>query len=111
MAKYGTLINLDRCTGCRTHEVVCRTEGNEAIRQPLIAISQPGPDGTPILEYCHFVQAKCGLSRSCAERVGQGLDPRCIGACQSKARVFGQMEKLVEYMKDKNMPHCVIIPF
>ncbi|MBI4330985.1 MAG: hypothetical protein HY673_06875 [Chloroflexi bacterium] len=111
MAKYGLLIDLDRCIGCRTHEVVCKTEGNEIVRQPLVSVSRVTPDGEPVLQYLHFVQARCGLSRSCAGRVGKGLAPRCVAACQAGARQFGRVEELFDYARAKNIPHCTIIPF
>src|SRR3989304_6178838 len=69
MAKYGLLIDLDRCVGCRTHEIVCKKEGNEVVRQPLITISRTTDEGKKVMQYLPFVQAECSKSKLCVQRV------------------------------------------
>ena len=111
MAKYGLLIDLDRCVGCKTHEIVCKKEGNEVVRQPLITISRTTDEGKKVMQYLPFVQAECSKSKLCVQRVGHGQKPRCIAACMAQARRFGQVEELVEYIRTKNMPHAYLMPF
>ena len=112
MAKYGLLFNLDRCTGCRTHMVVCRHEGNEIIRLPMYTVAKTAPgssEGT--MWYFPFQQAKCRTSKECAKRVGNGLKPRCVLNCPAQALQFGRIEELMEYIKEKSIPHSHIVPF
>ena len=111
MARYGLLIDLDRCIGCRTHELVCQEEGNQVVRQPLLTEARTTSDGNKVMQYLPFVQAKCSLSRTCAERVGQKLKPRCVLTCPAQARQFGEIEELAEYIEKKAIPHAYIIPF
>ena len=112
MAKYGLLIDLDRCVGCRSHEIVCKGENNnELVRQPLVIVTRTTKEGKTVMNYLHFVQARCSNSKLCAQRVGQGLDPRCIAACTAQARKFGKIEELTEYIRSSKIPHAHIIPF
>ncbi len=111
MAKYGLLIDLDRCVACRSHEIVCEGENNEVVRQPLVTVTRTTKEGKTVMNYLHFVQARCGHSKLCAKRVGQGLEPRCIAACTAQARKFGQIEELTEYIRTNNIPHAHLIPF
>ncbi len=111
MARYGILIDLDRCIGCRTHEVVCQGEGNACVRQEMISVCRSTPEGKKVLQYLPFVQEKCSSSRTCAERVKEHLAPRCIGACPARARTFGEAAELAEYMTKEHIPHGHLIPF
>ncbi len=111
MARYGMLIDLDRCIGCRTHEVVCQQEGNATVRQEMLSICLTTEEGKKVLRYLPLVLEKCSASRACAQRVKAHLSPRCVGSCPAQARKFGRVEELVEYIASKRLPHAHLIPF
>ena len=112
MAKYGLLFNLDRCTGCRTHEIVCRHEGNEIISKPMHTVAKSAPGSSEAkMWYFPFSQRQCHTSKECAKRVASGLKPRCVENCPAEALQFGKIEELMEYIKEKSIPHSYIAPF
>lgn len=111
MARYGILVDLDRCIGCRTHEVVCQLEGNATVRQDTLTICRATPEGKKVLQYLPFVQEKCSSCQICAERVKKHLSPRCIAACPARARIFGEVTELADYIKKEHIPNGHLIPF
>ncbi|MBI4332211.1 MAG: hypothetical protein HY673_13115 [Chloroflexi bacterium] len=111
MARYGILIDLDRCIGCRTHEVVCQGEGNVTVRHEMLSVSRANPEGTKVLQYLPVIQEKCSSCRTCAQRVKEGLEPRCIAACPARARVFGEFAGLADYIAREKIPHAHLAPF
>ncbi len=111
MARYGILIDLDRCIGCRTHEVVCQQEGNATVRQDTLSICRTNAEGKKVLRYLPVVQERCSTSKTCTQRVKEHLSPRCIGSCPAQARKFGKVEELVDYVTRRRIPHTHLIPF
>ena len=111
MARYGILIDLDRCIGCRTHEIVCQQEGNTVVRQDTLSICRTTEEGQKILHFLPFVQEKCSSSLACVERVKEHMLPRCIESCPARARKFGEGGELMDYVKSEHIPHVQVVPF
>ncbi len=83
-------IDYDRCIGCRYCMVACPYDNRTFNwREP---VQDPPPDVAPVgtvparpkgvVEKCTF----------CTQRVEEGLEPRCVVACPTGARVFGDLD-------------------
>lgn len=82
------LIDLERCTGCRSCEVACKTEhrlGSDVFRNRIQFLQLDGPGGVPRLDLVFGVCQQC-------ER------PACVRACAStpKAITKNPLDGVVE---------------
>ncbi|RJX30511.1 MAG: 4Fe-4S dicluster domain-containing protein [Desulfarculus sp.] len=73
------LINKDRCIGCRYCAWAC-------------------PYGVPTFNAEAKVMEKCTL---CVHRVTKGLLPACVETCVAKTRFFGEMNDLVNLIREQ----------
>lgn len=87
------LIDRDKCIGCRYCIITCPYEArflDEGEDQSYY----PGKEETPIEvrhagDYPKGTVSKCEL---CYDRLDEGLEPACVAACPTGARVFGDLD-------------------
>lgn len=87
------LIDRSKCIGCRYCIITCPYEArflDEGADQSYF----PGMEATPVErlhegEYPKGTVSKCEL---CYDRLEEGLEPACVQACPTKARIFGDLD-------------------
>jgi molybdopterin-containing oxidoreductase family iron-sulfur binding subunit len=103
-------VNYDRCIGCRYCMVACPYDNRvfnwrTPVQEPPASVTVVGE--TParvkgVVEKCTF----------CVERTTDGLLPRCVVACPTGARIFGDLddpESEVSVLL-RNRPSYVVFP-
>jgi Fe-S-cluster-containing dehydrogenase component len=87
MSKNIILVDLDRCTGCHTCEIACKTE-NEG--KQYVDVAQWGPEILGGEMRTFYIPLMSGPSDDCRERLASGLDTPCMSVCPTEAlRVTG----------------------
>jgi dimethyl sulfoxide reductase iron-sulfur subunit len=103
-------VNYDRCIGCRYCMVACPYDNRvfnwrAPVQEPPADVAVVGetparPKG--VVEKCTF----------CAQRTTEGLLPRCVVACPTGARVFGDLDDPHSEVSIllRNRPSYVVFP-
>lgn len=87
MSKNIILVDLDRCTGCHTCEIACKTE-NEG--KQYVDVAQWGPEILGGEMRTFYIPLMSGPSDDCRERLASGLETPCVSVCPTEAlRVTG----------------------
>ncbi len=108
MTKYGLLIDMERCIGCRTHEVICRSQGSGVVRLKTVPLTIEIGDNR-VTQFVPFLQQRCSRSPVCAKRIKNGLKPACVEQCPARARIFDEINKLSSYISNKKSGEQVYI--
>lgn len=87
------LIDRDKCIGCRYCIITCPYEArflDEGEDQSYF----PGMDETPYEKAYEGKHPKGTVSKCelCYDRVEEGLEPACVQACPTHARIFGDLD-------------------
>jgi len=82
-------IDYDRCIGCRYCMVACPYDNRTFNwRDP---VQDPRPDVAPVGVVAPRQKGVVEKCTFCSHRVAEGLEPRCVVACPTGARVFGDL--------------------
>ncbi len=89
------MVNQDKCIGCSACAVACPYDNRTRISAEQLASSwfgdapQAAFEGARCERWRPGVVTKCDF---CSRRVDQGLEPACVAACPTEARIFGNLE-------------------
>lgn len=97
--KPSLLVNLDRCVGCWTCAMACKT-GNDLLddeyRLVVRTLGSGGGIDRPAGVYPDLAMKWMPVYRdtcvSCGSRVAESKDPYCVYSCPMEALVFGDAE-------------------
>ncbi|HSD11222.1 MAG TPA: 4Fe-4S dicluster domain-containing protein [Candidatus Binatia bacterium] len=84
------LIDHEKCIGCRACMTACPYDVRWYVEKEKFYFPQtPIPYGVEELRGCEKVVQKCNF---CADRIGRGLEPRCVEVCPTYCRTFGDLD-------------------
>lgn len=102
----GLLYDMEYCTGCFSCTVACKQEHEfdaDTWGKKILEQIYTFPNGHVQIDNVPFPTKLCDL---CAERIASGEDdkPACVKACQASIIYYGEIDELVEKMKDLKRP-------
>jgi molybdopterin-containing oxidoreductase family iron-sulfur binding subunit len=83
-------VDYDRCIGCRYCMVACPYDNR--VFNWRAPVQDPAPDVAPVGEVAPRAKGVVEKCTFCVQRVEKGLEPRCVVACPTGARVFGDLD-------------------
>jgi len=83
-------VDYDRCIGCRYCMVACPY--NNRVFNWRAPVQDPPPDVAAVGEVDPRPKGVVEKCTFCVQRVEDGLEPRCVVACPTGARTFGDLD-------------------
>jgi Fe-S-cluster-containing dehydrogenase component len=88
------LVNYDACIGCRFCMMACPYDARYYMRPGMLEDGYYGGERTEYEDnkWSWFQSGTVAKCTFCVHRVDEGLDPACVTACVTDARVFGDLD-------------------
>ncbi len=89
------MVDHELCVGCRACNVACPYMNRFFVEKDLLKNGYSG-DGLSQFEVIKLAQYEEGTNIKCtlcAHRIDEGLEPACVVACPTDARIFGDWEE------------------